>query len=181
MVRNRHTDMIDEHSLLFVSNLYERYQAAMMRRAFKYVNNIADAEDIVSNCWLVLIKHASKLEIMVSAAQSTYIMRTVQNAAIDFLRVRQHHSEQLWESTTKVASWLGVAEPLNKEAVVLQREMIMTYFSLLPPHEQKALRLKLYGLRAKEVARAMKVSVSSVRCYQSRAIKRLRVYVGHEK
>ena len=169
-----------EQCNLFVSKLYDKYQDAMVRRAYKYVENVADAEDIVSKCWFVLIQHANKLETMVSAARSTYIMRTVENAAIDFIRARQHHSEQLWEGTRKVASWLSVAEPLDIEAIVQQREMIMTYFSLLPPHEQKALRLKLYGLRAKEVAQAMNVSVSSVRCYQARAIKRLRAYVEHE-
>lgn len=172
--------MLDEQLYLFISNIYEKYHNAMIQRAWKYTRNAFDAEDIVSNCWLVLIQHASKLEIMVSAAQSTYIMRTVENAAIDFIRARQHHAEQLWEGTRKGASWLSVAEPLDIEAIVQQREMIMRYFSLLPPHEQKALGLKLDGLRAKEIAQAMNVSVSSVRCYQARAIKRLRAYVEHE-
>lgn len=171
--------MPDEQTHLFISNLYKKYQKAMIRRAYKYTYNIFDAEDIVNNCWLVLIQHTSTLKTIVPAAQSTYIMRTVENAAIDFMRARQHHAEQLWEGTRKGVSWLSVAEPLDIEAIVQQREMIMTYFSLLPPHEQKALRLKLGGLRAKEVAQAMNVSVSSVRCYQARAIKRLRAYVEH--
>lgn len=172
--------MPNEQRNLLVFKLYEKYQDAMIRRALKYVRNIFDAEDIVSDCWLVLMQHASILEAMVPPARSTYIMRTVQNAAIDFMRARRHHPVQRWESTMKVAAWLDTDELLDIETTVQQHEMIVTCLNQLPPHEQMALVLKMHGLRAKEAAHVMHVSESSVRSYQARAIKRLRIYVKYE-
>lgn len=80
----------------------------------------------------------------------------------------------------KVAAWLDTDELLDIETTVQQHEMIVTCLNQLPPHEQMALVLKMHGLRAKEVAHVMHVSESSVRSYQARAIKRLRIYVKYE-
>lgn len=166
--------MRSDHSNIFISNLFEKYQTAMIRRAYKYVRDIFDAEDIVSNCWIVLIRHASTLQSMEPPAQTTYIMQCVRTAAVDFMRIKQHRDLQLFGCSVEEAHWLCDAESNDMEDAVLLRMTLLISLARLPDYEREALTRKLSGYRAKEVGQAMGISESSARSYQARALHRLR-------
>lgn len=166
--------MCTHNQYLFISNLFEKYQNAMVRRAYKYVRNIFDAEDIVSNCWIVLIRHASTLQSMEPQAQTTYIMQCVRTAAVDFIRIRQRRELQLFGCSIDEVRWLRDTESIDMEDAVLLRMMLPIFLDQLPAYEREALMRKISGYNAKAVGQAMDISESSARSYQARALHRLR-------
>lgn len=161
----------------FISDLYQRYQAAMLRRARKYVHNSCDAEDVVSDCWVNLIRHAEQLRKMVSSAQTVYIMRCVSNKSIDFLRNRRHSAEWICNDREYPMLCHNAIEPDFSEEAVLQKTEIAHFLYLLPPREREVIKLRLREWSTDEIADKLHISKSSVRGYAARAINRLRSYV----
>lgn len=160
----------------FIYDLYKRYQIAMLRRALRYVHNPYDAEDIVSDCWVSLIRHAEKLRKMVSSAQSVYIMRCVENRSIDFLRNPRHYAEHICDSETlSVFSHSSAETDFIEEAH--QKVELAHFLYLLPPKEREVIELRMQEWTTDEIAVKLHISKSSVRGYAARAINRLRSFV----
>lgn len=149
----------------------------MLQRAKKYVYNALDAEDIVGDCWVDLIRHAERLLGMESTEQSAYIMRCVTNRAIDFLRKRRHDTTWPCDILQYVSRTIETSNSEKDEELVLQRAEVERLLFLLPPKEREVIHLRLSNCPTSEIAIKLKVTPSSVRVYTTRAIKRLRAYV----
>ena len=162
----------------FISDLFQRYQTAMLRRARKYVHSTCDAEDIVSDCWVNLIRHADQLRQKDSSAQTAYIMRCVSNKAIDLLRNRRHNVELLCEEWQYSKQSLNTTEKDVYEEAVIQEAEIMNFLQLLPPREREVLKLRLKEWKTDEIADMLHITQSSVRGYVERATNRRRSYVN---
>ena len=161
----------------FISDLYQRYQAAMLRRARKYVHNPCDAEDVVSDCWVNLICHAEQIKKMVPSAQTVYIMRCVSNKSIDFLRSRRHSAEWICDDREYPILCHSAIDPEFSEEALLQKTEITHFLYLLPPREREVIKLRLREWGTDEIAATLHISKSSVRGYAARATIRLRSYV----
>lgn len=161
----------------FISELYQRYHVAMLRRARKYVHNSCDAEDIVSDCWVNLILHAEQLSKMVSSAQTVYIMRCVTNKSIDLLRNRHRSAEWICDDREYPILCPNAIEPDFSEEALLQKMEVAHLLYLLPPREQEVMKLRLRKWGTDEIADKLHISKSSVRGYAARATARLRSYV----
>lgn len=146
----------------------------MVRRARHYVLNPFDAEDVVSDCWLSLIRHAEQLQTMVSAARSTYIMRCVSSKSIDYLRKKQRSGEVLHEQQQQSLSLQEAAAWADTEEILLIRSNIMDLLYLLPLKERQVITLRLKEWTTNEIAHELNLSESSVRVYAARATSRLR-------
>ena len=64
-----------------IDELFTRYRTAMLGRALQYMKHVQDAEDVVSDAWMSLLRQLPKLVVMDERARSTYILRSVQNAS----------------------------------------------------------------------------------------------------
>ncbi len=159
----------------FIFDLYKHYQTAMLRRALRYVHNRYDAEDIVSDCWVSLIRHAEKLQEMVASAKSVYIMRCVENRSIDFLRSQRHYAERICDSEK-----LSVLSPYSTEPDITEqvhrKAEISHFLYLLPPKERKVIELRMQEWTTDEIAAKLHITKSSVRGYAARATTRLRSF-----
>lgn len=149
----------------------------MLRRARKYAHNSYDAEDIVSDCWVNLIRHAEQLRKMVPSAQTAYIMRCVSNKSIDFLRNRRHRAEWMCNERDYPILCHNAIEPDFSEEAMLQKTEIAHFLYLLPPREREVIKLRLSNWGTDEIAKELHISKSSVRGYAARASQRLRAYI----
>lgn len=155
------------------TQLFIQYQAAMTRRALRYVFNIHDAEDVVSDCWLSLISRFSLLSSMDERARSAYILTAVQNVAIDYLRKRKR-SRELFQSQSAY---------LKKELpdfidLLIDQETIESILKHLPLREAKVVRYRLCSLDDSEIAKQLGINQSSVRVYWLRSKRRIRQIYG---
>lgn len=169
--------MCKEALYTFLTELYKQFQIPMLQRAKKYVYNSLDAEDIVGDCWVDLIRHAERLLRMESSEQYAYIMRCVTNRTIDFLRKRRHVTILPYGIIECPLHAIETSGSQNEEDIVLQRMEVERLLFLLPSREREVISLRLRNHSADEIAYKLKVAPSSVRVYITRASKRLRDYV----
>lgn len=167
--------MIDEEKIQSGTLLYERYYAAMLKRAKCYVGDIYDAADIVSNCWIRLIPRIHALMSMDEHARSSYIMTTVQNEAIDYSRKQQRQRRltdtvELCENIAHVNAW----EAYND---LLTWDTLSSMLAMLPPKEARIVRFKLNGISNEEISGSLHISQSTVRVYWKRGRERLRLLI----
>lgn len=150
--------------------MYEHYSAAMLRRAKRYVSNVCDAEDVVSNCWLRLIPRTQMLMEMDAQARSSYIMATVQNEAIDYYRRQRHRF------TTTIALGDGVVgiDAGEEYDNLIVGDTLASMLAMLPPHEARVIRFKLNGIDNAEISKSLHISQSTVRVYWLRGKMHLR-------
>ena len=168
--------MSAEELYSILSELFEHYQPAMIRRANQYVKNLADAEDVVSNCWLILLRHAAKLEKMQPHNQTTYIMKCVSSVAIDHLRKKSRDKVQLSQDSSETPIILNAIDTVDLCEEIIQQESIAMFLFLLPPREQEVMRLRLENWSIADIAHQMSISISSVRVYTARALKKLHAF-----
>lgn len=160
-----------------ISDLFNRYNSTMLRKANQYVHNLSDAEDVVSNCWLILLRHAAKLEIMQPHKQTAYIMKCVGSVAIDHLRKKKRDKILLSKDGNETAIQLNAIGNVDLCEEIIQQESIAMFLFLLPPREQEVIRLRLENWSIADIATQMNISISSVRVYTARALKKLQAYM----
>lgn len=162
--------MIDEEKLKTGALLFERYYAAMLRRAKRYVSDTYDAEDIVSSCWLRLLPKIRTLVKMDEPARSAYLMTAVQNEAVDHHRKNQRHQ------TNSVELDDNVADTYADEAydAFILCDTLLTLLRMLPAQEARIVRCKLQGMSNEEIAELLHISQSTVRVYWLRGRTTLR-------
>lgn len=113
--------------------LYLKYQKVMLRKALRYTAQMDDAEDIVSACWLSLLQRLPMLMEMKEATRYAYIMTSVRNRAIDFLR-RQKRAGILYGDYQSIE----LVDPNWKRSFehMVMRDMIERFLPLLTPRER---------------------------------------------
>lgn len=148
-----------------VEELYTHYRAAMLGRALQYMKHMQDAEDVVSDAWIALLRQLPKLAVMDEKARSTYILRSVQNASIDALRRADAQARQ----NERLQNEPPPAPPTDDTLRSTLHARFMTAFSALSPRERTVVRLRLSGKSRVEIARMLKLSPSSVHVYLFRA------------
>lgn len=165
--------MIDEEKLRSGTLLYERYYTAMLKRARRYLSDIYDAEDVVSNCWIRLIPRIHTLMSMDEQARSSYILTTVQNEAIDHFRRQQHQLVNTVELGENIAD-ANSSEEYND---LLVCDTLSSMLAMLPPQEARIVRFKLNDISNKEISNLLHISQSTVRVYWLRGRVRLRLLI----
>lgn len=148
-----------------VEELYTHYRATMLGRALQYMKHMQDAEDVVSDAWIALLRQLPKLAVMDEKARSTYILRSVQNASIDALRRAEVQARQ----NERLQNEPPPAPPTDDTLRSTLHARFMTAFSALSPRERTVVRLRLSGKSRVEIARMLKLSPSSVHVYLFRA------------
>ena len=131
-----------------IDELFTRYRTAMLGRALQYMKHVQDAEDVVSDAWMSLLRQLPKLVVMDERARSTYILRSVQNASVDALR--------------KAGAQARQQERLENEPPPA-------------PAEDDAARATLRARFRAAIARTLSLSPSSVHVYLFRAKRHIQI------
>lgn len=161
----------------FITTLFVRYQEIMINSAMRYVHNRVDAEDIVSNCWIMLIQHGNKLQMMSAHSQHAYIMRCVANRSIDFIRKKTRHNAHMHVFLRDYPNQNGDESITDILVCRSRNNQLEQYINQLPPQERKVIEYRLANWKTSEIAEDMHISVGSVRVYASRAMDHLRCYL----
>ncbi len=77
-----------------IKQLYCLYEQAMYRVALAVLKNVEEAEDAVSESFIVIIKNLDKLDFPESETTKHYVLKTIKNKSIDSYRKRKRHIER---------------------------------------------------------------------------------------
>jgi len=166
----------DDSARALMENLYINYNHLMFSTAWRYCTDRQSAEDIVSDSCIAFINHLEKIQTLNSNVLKSYIVSTVRNTAINFLKRKKQADARVQYVSDEVMAQIASADSVERQ-VELQDEIaaVLNAVYSLPDKEQAVLRMK-YGTdwKDEEIAAAVGLSESSVRKYVIRARKKVK-------
>jgi len=167
-------------ALLEISSLATQHSALLFRVAFSVLRHSNDAEDVVQETFLRVLKNQRKLVSIENPR--IWLVRIAWNLAID--RKRRIQATPLHEEATEILSNRpnhDVSAEITLEAAQ-DCARILRMIDKLPRKEQEVLRLSaLEELETPEIAAILKTTESSVRSCLFRARQRLRERMEREE
>jgi RNA polymerase sigma-70 factor, ECF subfamily len=155
-----------------VLGLFEQYRNPLLRYALSFGISAHDAEEVVQEVFLSLFRH---LQLRRSRKNLRgWIFRVTHNLAL-----KQRHANQ--KSLNRMAADGAVAEeqfdpsPNAEEQLSSEqgRKRLLAVVQALPETDQDCLRLRAEGLRYREIAEVLGISLGAVSISLTRSLARL--------
>jgi RNA polymerase sigma-70 factor (ECF subfamily) len=145
-----------------LAELFKRHNSKMKTIAYRITKNNADAEDVVQNALISVMRSAHKFRG--EAAVSTWLFRIVSNAAIDKLRSIKTHP--LYELPTDLP--LSTSEISVKD---LSLDLVQALKTLPENQRNVVLLIDVAGWTIADVAQKLKCAPGTVksRCHRAHA------------
>jgi RNA polymerase sigma-70 factor, ECF subfamily len=152
-----------------VMNLFEQYRNPLLRYALSFGVPVHDAEEIIQEVFLSLCRH---LQLRRSRKNLRgWIFRVTHNLAL-----KQRHANQQASNRTTSDSpehsdpWPNPEEQLSS---VQRQRRLLAVVHALPENDQGCLRLRAEGLRYREIAAVLEMSLGAVSISLTRSLARL--------
>ena len=158
----------------FLTNLFERYQEKMIKIARNRVFNMYDAEDVVGNCWVSIVRNAETVYRMDEPMLYSYLSKTVVHAVIDFYRHKYYFIEISMDDDQLDQNGFDEVAKESEIEEILQKVTIDECAKRFQPRVAQAFRLLMEGLPGKRVAEIMNVSEITIRGYWLRATRAIK-------
>lgn len=172
----------DETDREFMKELYIEYHMTMFRMARALTDSTHDAEDVVSETCVCLIKKISVLKCLDRNVLEGYIISSVKNAAYMLHRKKKTRKEA--DSGEEILQFIA-DENSAPDGRILQECMIdelMSAIDQLPESDQTVIRMKYFEkLSDQEIARLLAIQEVSVRSKLTRARRRIYELLGGKR
>ncbi len=171
---NNHTNIVvrlnnGQHEALEV--LFEQYYRALVYFALRVIKSQEEAEDLVIESFSKLWNSREKMESVQNIKGFLYL--TTRNACVDYIRRQRKMREMQTELQFFVEPSVQDMDIETTRAEMLRH--IYEEMEKLPQQCRDVFKLSVIeGLRSKEIAGELNISVSNVTSQKSRAIRLLR-------
>ena len=175
----RNMNLHDDHTLylqlkegneLSFKRLFEKYYASMCHYANRFLKDREQAEETVQEIFVRLWE--KRLHLSIDASVSNYLFRTVHNHCLNQLqhqKIRLKYAHKMMEDSLQEVDW----QPFYMEEELMER--IEKSISSLPEKRQQIFRLsREQGLKYKEIADRLNISIKTVEAQMGLALKHLR-------
>jgi RNA polymerase sigma-70 factor (ECF subfamily) len=155
-----------------VMRLFEQFRDPLLRYALSFGICIHDAEEVIQEVFLSLFRH---LQLGRSRQNLRgWIFRVAHNLALKQRYANQglRHSTEFGETIAEVQSD-PAPNPEEHLSNAQRRRLLLAVVDALPEEEQNCLRLRAEGLRYREIAAVLGISLGSVSNLLTRSIERL--------
>lgn len=164
----------DEWSRQFFIELYTRYKPIMFKIAYKYVDDYGTAEDLIHDAMIQLIEKLDLLATFDGYTLRTYVVYTIRNMSISFLRQHSRDRQRLTSLDYDVYETTGLFDnSLSPEDMVLINEMrdeFAEVWNTLPEDVRELLAGKyILQMSNKELSEEFGCSPDSIRMKLTRA------------
>jgi RNA polymerase sigma-70 factor (ECF subfamily) len=156
--------------------LFERYQRIVFHLALRLLRSAEDAEDVVQNVFLEIIKVARRFDPERGSVR-TWILQYAYHRSMDRRHQLQRYFNGRVEMDEEGSYTFSVVDAVrNFEA----REVIEEAFRVIKPIERRVIKLTCFqGLSFMEIAALVGDSVGNVRHHYYRGLCKLRVFLTH--
>lgn len=163
-----------------LEQLYDLYEQKMYAVAFSILHNKWQAEDAVQDAFVRLFKNIKRLKNLEAEKTRAYVLRTIQNTAIDLYR-KNHISLQRTVSIEEREIADECDDMMNLVSRLAGENILEEMLSRLPDSYREVLMLRcVHQLSSKETAAVLEISEALVRKRQQRAINKLRMMMGDD-
>jgi len=152
-----------------LKDLFELYHQGLCVFALKYVDEFQEAEDIVQETFVQFWE--KKHYQSVSSSIKSYLYMTVQNKC---LRRLEKQKKVRFENVEHFADQL-INEDWDTDVLEERKRKLLIELDKLPPKGREVLEHIVFrGLKYKEVAEELDISINTVKTQFSRSLKQLR-------
>lgn len=155
-----------------VISLFEHFRDSLLRYALSFGLTVHDGEEITQEVFLALFRH---LQLGKSRQDLRgWIFRVAHNLALK-RRHANHRSHRRIESDWTIAERQLDPSPNPEEQVssTQRRQRLLAVLQALPEEDQCCLRLRAEGLRYREIAAVLDISLGAVSVSLTRSFARL--------
>lgn len=166
------TALLESSDRDFMLWVYNEYARLMFFTARQFTAELDIQNDVVQDSLLHLTRNISTLRRLDPLALSTYIVTTVKNAAIDFLKKEKQIQEHTVELDDESVANLESPDPALDDLMgaIEDRERLISALERLPDDERFLLERKYFlNYSDKELARSFKCKPGSIRMKLTRA------------
>ncbi len=170
--------------------LYEKYIDKMLAQAKKYFPNPTDAEDIVHDAFVRIIrnidKFANKPEYEVKALLRTYVY----HVAMTLYQKRKENGSLTFHEMLEYDTSFDVEIPESPEAILSMNDVydfdigvenILKYLKMLKETDRRILIMKFHGqYTVREIAKELEIPESTVSTRLNRALAKIKKILQEE-
>ena len=163
--------------------IFETYYPRLLRFAGEYTGDRHEAENILQNVFLKLWEKRASLPIDINL--NAYLLTMVKNHCMDFLKhqqvVNRYHINRKTELQQEMAFNYYAVGKFDPEQIDIEtlELLVEKAISELPEQCRKIFELSRYeGLKYREIAEKLGISVKTVETQMSKALKILRIALG---
>lgn len=159
-----------------IEPLFRAHYRALCLFALHYVGDVAAAEDIVMDCFVRLVERAADGETVVCT--KSYLYQMVRNASVDYLRQKGTATSTV--GAVPLDAVIDVADTTAEEEQLLQERSerearLWAAIDRLPKACRNVLLMsKRDGLKNREIAEALGISIKTVEAQLTKAYATLR-------
>ncbi|MGB6690334.1 MAG: sigma-70 family RNA polymerase sigma factor [Terracidiphilus sp.] len=152
--------------------LYEQFRDPLLRYALSLGIHVHDAEEVIQETFLYLFQH---LQLGRSRANLCgWLFRVTHNLGLKQLYVNQRSDAMTTSDWTIAQEQLDLSPNPEEELSSAQRsQRLLAVVHALPEADQCCLRLRAEGLRYREIAAVLGISLGAVSISLARSLARL--------
>ncbi len=174
---NGNITYFDASQKAFDALFKEQYQP-LCRFAYSLLDSVELAEEVVADVFIKIWKNKENLQIQTSL--KAYLMASVRNRSIDYLRKQLRHQTESDEGVKDLAT--NYSSPEEQAISAELEQIIESAIDQLPPQGRIIFRMSRdQGLRYQEIADQMQISIKTVETHMVRSLKTLRENLGKKR
>jgi len=150
--------------------LFDRYYKKLLDYAATFTNDLQEAEDIVQQTFITLWTNRKKINTTKSI--KSYLYKITYNSYIDTYR-KQKHRDNFFDEIKERA----LSDRINDDDDLVEQRILKlkTVIDSLPDRCKEILQMnKFDGLKYKEIALQLNISVKTVEAHMNTAFKKIR-------
>ena len=160
-----------------LAELYDRYGRLAFSVALRVLGDPGRAEDAVQEAFLKIWNHASTFDVSRGSLRN-WLMTSVRNRSIDYLRGRGAHERQEVQLQSALAEVSARSDPWREVSLSLERSAVREAMSNLPAEQRQAVELAYFGgYSHREIADMTRVPLSTVKGRMRLALEKLSSYL----
>lgn len=163
----------DDYEREFIIKIHDDYYVEMKKRAYRFLRNNDEAEELVQDAFVKLIERVDVVMKVDKNKLPGYVMSTVKNLALNKIRVNQRKGDyEFSRDDAELAKWLKDSQDLPEDLYQKEEELYLIHKKLseLPERDNLLLEAKyILQLKDEEIAKQFNISQQSVRTYIMRA------------
>lgn len=161
-----------------MARLYAQYGRIAYAAALGILHDPARAEEVVQDSFMKIWRNSDRFDPE-RGSMKTWVLTTVRNRSVDYLRGRHAHERQELELPTDTQATGMGADPWRHVASLVDRSALRNGLSTLPAAQREAIELAYFhGYRHPEIAEIQGVPLSTVKGRIRLGIKKLHIYMS---
>jgi RNA polymerase sigma-70 factor, ECF subfamily len=155
-----------------VIDLFEQYRNPLLRYALSFGLSVHDAEEVLQEVFLSLFRH---LQLQRSRKSLRgWIYRVTHNLALKQRHTNQKSRDRMTSDSTIAEKQVDPSpDPEERLSSAQRRKRLLAVVEALPESDQSCLRLRAEGLRYREIAAVLRISLGAVSISLTQSLARL--------